>query len=279
MIEGWPAIRVTDPDDPRIAPYRAIRERDLVRGGKRFIAEGTSVLRVLAGQRRFAVESALILENRLAGVADIVATLPADVPVHVAAPDVMDAIAGFPMHRGVLAVGHRRADADTPPDPGTARDWRTVVALCGLSNHDNMGAIFRNAAALGADAVLMDAQSCDPLYRKAIRVSVGAVLTVPWHRFETADAMIDWLEAAGFALAGLSPAGATALEDWEPPARAALVLGTEGPGLPGPILERTKTLRIAMANGFDSLNVATCAALVLHHVRVRRNGASKPRSA
>lgn len=279
MIKGRPAIRVTDPDDPRIAPYRAIRERDLVRGGKRFIAEGTSVLRVLAGQRRFAVESALILENRLAGVADIVATLPADVPVHVAAPDVMDAIAGFPMHRGVLAVGHRRADADTPPDPGTARDWRTVVALCGLSNHDNMGAIFRNAAALGADAVLMDAQSCDPLYRKAIRVSVGGVLTVPWHRFETADAMMDWLAAAGFALAGLSPAGATALEDWEPPARAALVLGTEGPGLPGPILDRTGTLRIAMADGFDSLNVATCAALVLHHVRVRRKGASGPRSA
>lgn len=279
MIEGRPAIRVTDPDDPRIAPYRAIRERDLVRGGKRFIAEGTSVLRVLAGQRRFAVESALILENRLAGVADIVASLPADVPVHVAAPDVMDAIAGFPMHRGVLAVGQRRADADTPPDPGTARDWRTIVALCGLSNHDNMGAIFRNAAALGADAVLMDAQSCDPLYRKAIRVSVGGVLTVPWHRFETADAMIDWLAAAGFALAGLSPAGATALEDWEPPARAALVLGTEGPGLPEPILDRTKTLRIAMAKGFDSLNVATCAALVLHHVRVRRKGASGSRSA
>lgn len=279
MIKGRPAIRVTDPDDPRIAPYRAIRERDLVRGGKRFIAEGTSVLRVLAGQRRFAVESALILENRLAGIADIVDTLPADVPVHVADQEVMDAIAGFPMHRGVLAIGHRRDDADMPPASEVADNWQTVVALAGLANHDNMGAIFRNAAALGADAVLMDAQSCDPLYRKAIRVSVGGVLTVPWHRFETADAMIEWLGAAGFALAGLSPAGATALEDWQPPARAALVLGAEGPGLPGPILDRTGTLRIAMANGFDSLNVATCAALVLHHVRVRRQGAAGQASA
>jgi len=185
------------------------------------------------------------------------------------------AIAGVPMHRGVLAIGHRRADADGPPPAEAAHGWRTVVALAGLANHDNMGAIFRNAAALGADAVLMDAQSCDPLYRKAIRVSVGGVLTVPWHRFEDAVAMLDWLDGAGLALAGLSPRGAMALEDWQPPGRVALVLGAEGPGLPDAILARTRTLRIDMANRFDSLNVATSAALVLHHVRARRSSAAQ----
>lgn len=266
-------VHIVGADDPRIAAYRSIRERDLVRHQKRFIAEGTSVLRVLAGQSRFGIESALILENRLAGVADIVDRLPAETPVYVASSDVIDAIAGFPMHRGVLAVGLRRNDADAAPQPDAMRHWRTVVALSGIANHDNMGAIFRNAAALGADAVVMDAQSCDPLYRKALRVSVGGVLTVPWHRFGHAGAMVDWLEANGFALAGLSPRGDAALEHWEPPARAALVLGTEGPGLPDDVMDRTQTLRIAMANGLDSLNVATSAALVLHHVRNARANA------
>lgn len=263
-------IEIVDADDPRIAAYRGIRERDLVRNQKRFIAEGTSVLRVLAGQARFGIESVLILENRLAGVAEIVDRLPANTPVYVASTDIIDAVAGFPMHRGVLAVGLRRDDADCPPVADTGKGWRTVVALSGIANHDNMGAIFRNAAALGADAVVMDAQSCDPLYRKALRVSVGGVLTVPWHRFDDAGAMIDWLGANGFALAGLSPRGDAALENWQPPEKVALLLGTEGAGLPDTLMGRTQTLRIAMANGFDSLNVATSAALVLHHVRNAR---------
>lgn len=271
--EGRP-IRIDDPRDPRIAAYRDIRERDLVRNRKRFIAEGTSVLRVLVAQRRFGVESALILENRLAGVADIVGRMPARAPVYVASSAVIDALAGFPVHRGVLAVGHRRADADAPPDADGAMAWRTVVALVGLANHDNMGAIFRNAAALGADAVLMDAQSCDPLYRKALRVSVGGVLTVPWHRFAGADVMMDWIERAGFAPAGLSPQGATALGRWRPAERTALLLGAEGPGLPKAVLARTEELRIDMEAGLDSLNVATCAAIALHHLRgARENGA------
>lgn len=265
-------IKITDVDDPRIAAYRNVRERDLVCNQSRFIAEGTSVLRVLVRQRRFTVESVLILEKRFAGVADIVGVLPADVPVYSASSEVMDAIVGFPIHRGVLAIGHRRSDADARPEQEQARAWRTIVALVGISNHDNMGAMFRNAAALGADAVLMDTQSCDPLYRKAIRVSVGGVLTVPWYRFETASAMLDWLEHAEFSRFGLSPRGAVALHDWKPPKRAALLLGTEGAGLPETILARTETLRIAMAEGFDSLNVATCSAIALHHLAV--NGAT-----
>lgn len=264
-------IRIEDPDDPRIQAYLNIRERDLVRNRRCFIAEGTSVLRVLVTQHRFSIESVLVLENRLPGVSDVVEQLPAHVPVHVASSAVMDAIAGFPMHRGVLAIANRRADADEPPGMDEARGWRTVVALVGLANHDNMGAIFRNAAALGADAVLMDRQSCDPLYRKAVRVSVGGVLTVPWHRFDDAETMLDWLERGGFELAGLSPRGTTALHQWRPAGRTALVLGAEGAGLPQAALARCEGVRIDMDSGFDSLNVATCAAIVLHHLRVRRN--------
>ncbi|WP_306118485.1 MULTISPECIES: RNA methyltransferase [unclassified Roseitalea] len=258
---------ITDPDDPRLAAYRDIRERDLVRRDGRFVAEGTTVLNVLARQQRFAVESALILKNRLAGLSDLLADLPADVPVYSAPRAVIDAVAGFPIHRGVLAIGHRRRDCDGPPAHADLRSWTTVVALCGLANHDNVGAVFRNAVALGADAVVMDAASCDPLYRKALRVSVGGVLVLPWHRFESTTAMADFLAGHGFALVGLSPSGTGRLESWTPPARTALVLGTEGAGLPPDILARAQTLRIAMARDFDSLNVATSAALVLHHMR------------
>ncbi len=262
-------IPIADADDPRIEPYRSIRERDLVRRDGRFIAEGTSVLNVLVRQRPFAVDSVLILENRLAGIADTLAQLDDTAPVYVAPRAVMDAIAGFPMHRGVLAIGRRPADADLPPDPASAAQWRTVVALSGLANHDNVGAIFRNAVALGADAVLMDRSTCDPLYRKALRVSVGGVLVLPWHRFATTAGMVDWLEDRGFALAGLSPRGATSLAEWRPPQRLALVLGAEGPGLDDATMARLTSVRIDMARGFDSLNVATSAALALYAVQQR----------
>jgi tRNA G18 (ribose-2'-O)-methylase SpoU len=128
-----------------------------------------------------------------------------------------------------------------------------------------MGGLFRNAAAFGADAVLLDETSCDPLYRKAIRVSVGAALTVPFARDGTGGTIVAALDRAGFACFGLSPAGATDLGDARPPARAALVLGAEGPGLPPPLMRRMTTLRIPMAPRFDSLNVATAAGIALHH--------------
>src|SRR5690606_32292883 len=114
----------------------------------------------------------LVLENRLAGIADLIAPLPAGVPVYCAAQPVMNAIAGFPMHRGILAVA-RIPEASTRLPEHFPPDWKTVLLLSAISNHDNMGAIFRNAAAFGVDAVLVDAQCCDPLYRKAVRVSVG----------------------------------------------------------------------------------------------------------
>ncbi len=258
-------IRIDDPADPRIAGYLDIRERDLAGRQGRFIAEGKVVLNVLFSARRFEAESVLLLENRLAGMADTLRLAPPDLPVYVAPGDVLDRIAGFHMHRGVLAIGRKRP-ADTIETVLDALPSRALlVVLVGISNHDNMGAIFRNAAAFGADAVLLDETCCDPLYRKAIRVSVGAALKVPFATIPNADTLIATLAAHGFEQIALSPAGALDCRDMARPERLALYFGTEGEGLPEALLARLKTVRIAMAEGFDSLNVAAASAITLHH--------------
>ena len=140
------------------------------------------------------------------------------------------------------------------------------MALVGISNHDNMGGLFRNAAAFGAGAVLLDPSSCDPLYRKAIRVSVGASLIVPFARLSEDADPIDLLHEAELEPIALSPAGATPLHLLDPPARAALLLGAEGPGLSADILARSRTVAIPMAGDFDSLNVATTSGIALHRL-------------
>jgi tRNA G18 (ribose-2'-O)-methylase SpoU len=263
-------VPIDDPADPRIAAYRAVRERDLVGRGDGFIAEGEVVLRVLlAPDARAKPASLLIAENRLARLQPLLAPLAADIPVYAAAQGVMDAIVGFPIHRGILAHGRR------PPDPGVAAllaglpARALVLALFGIANHDNMGGLFRNAAAFGADAVLLDATCCDPLYRKAIRVSVGAALKVPFAKLRPGEDVLAMLGEAGFAPLALSPTGAEPLARITRPARAAVLLGAEGPGLPPDILARARAVSIPMAPGWDSLNVAAASAIVLHHLAAR----------
>ncbi|MDF1598632.1 RNA methyltransferase [Mesorhizobium sp. YIM 152430] len=260
-------ISITDPDDPRIAAYRDVRERDLVGREGRFVAEGKVVLNVLFAARRFEVESVLILDRRLPGMAGTLAAKPADVPLYVADQATMDAIAGFHIHRGILAIG--RKPARQAPDAMLAALPRDalVVALVGIANHDNVGAIFRNAAALGADAVLLDAASCDPLYRKAIRVSVGAALKVPYAVLPDAGAMFDQLVAAGFAQLAMTPRNAEDLANVVPGGRQAIYLGAEGPGLPDDLMARMRRVRIDMEADFDSLNVAAASAIALHRLR------------
>ena len=260
-------IRIDDPADPRARPYVAVRERDLAGRGDGFIAEGEVVLSVLLGpDARCAARSVLAAENRVARLAPLLEAAPADLPVYVAGQAVMDAIVGFHIHRGLLAHGARPSD----PGPGAllaglpARSL--VVALFGVSNHDNMGGVFRNAAAFGADAVLLDAACCDPLYRKAIRVSVGAALKVPFARVGPGEDPLALLADAGFEAFALSPAGAESVATVERPARAAVLLGAEGPGLPSSILARARTVAIPMAAGWDSLNVAAASAIVLHRL-------------
>ncbi|AZN96039.1 RNA methyltransferase [Mesorhizobium sp. M9A.F.Ca.ET.002.03.1.2] len=263
-------IHIDDPQDPRVAAYLDIRERDLAGRQGRFVAEGKVVLEMLLSAKRFAAESVLVLENRLAGLDGTLRKAPTDLPVYVAASEVMDKIAGFHMHRGILAIGRKGAAQPAEALLDTLPAGALVVVLVGIANHDNMGSIFRNAAAFGADAVFLDATCCNPLYRKAIRVSVGAALKVPFASFTETVGFTAALDRLGFGQFALSPHGQTDIRDAKRTERLALYLGTEGDGLPERLLARLRTVRIGMAEGFDSLNVAAASAIALHYFSASR---------
>jgi tRNA G18 (ribose-2'-O)-methylase SpoU len=205
----------------------------------------------------------------------IEAAAQAGAPVYLAARDVFDRIAGFHVHRGVLAIAGRRPE----PDPiDLARSSRAILVIEGVNDHENLGALFRNAAALGADAVLMDPTCCDPLYRRSVRVSIGHVLRVPFARFDGGEwpaAGITDLRRLGFAVVALraqSGEDVLSIDDLADLAevagrRIAIMVGAEGPGLsPAAAAAATHVARVPMAGGVDSLNVATAAAVALHRL-------------
>jgi len=257
-------ILIDDPADPRLGDYREVRERDLA-GRDGFIAEGQVVLEKLIRGGRHPLRSVLVAEKRVVALARLLAELPDDVPVYTAGQEVMDTVVGFPIHRGILAIGERRPlDAETLLSG--LPDRALVVGLAGIANHDNMGGLFRNAAAFGADAVLLDETCCDPLYRKAIRVSVGAALTTPFAPAGSAEELCRLLTQNDFSVVALSPQGALDLAEFERPPRVAVLFGAEGPGLPAALLDSIQSVRIPMSQGFDSLNVATASGIVLHHL-------------
>lgn len=260
-------VHITDSRDPRVAAFLSIRERDLAGAhGGRFIVEGKVTLETLLRRSRFAVESLFLCETRLVPLADLLARVPDTVPIHVAPQGVMDEVAGFPMHRGVLACGLRGAPL-APKDILPTDGPSTALLLAGLSNHDNVGASFRNAAAFAASAVLLDAVSCDPLYRKSIRVSSGASLWLPFAHGGTGTSLIEAAEAAGHEVWALTPhIDAEPLPSLKVPTRVALLMGAEGPGLPANLIARARPVRIPMTDNFDSLNVATAAALAMGHI-------------
>jgi len=258
---------ITSSRDPRVAAFASIRERDLTGGhGGRFIVEGKVTLETLLTRGRFEVESLFLCETRLEPLADLLSRVPADVPVYVAPQGVLDEVAGFPMHRGVLACGRKGASL-RPADVLPAEGPSAALLLAGLSNHDNVGACFRNAAAFAASAVLLDAESCDPLYRKAIRVSSGTALWLPFAQGGTGASLIEAAEASGHEVWALTPRkDAEPLPSVTVPERVALLMGAEGPGLPADLIARVRAVRIPMTDGFDSVNVATAAALTRAHV-------------
>ncbi len=258
-------IKITDASDPRLDRYRNIRERDLVARDKHFIAEGKVVLNVLLTSETFQAESVLVLESRFSGIRTLLESVRYDSPVYVVNSIVMEQIAGFSIHRGILAIGRYKTSVDVQLSFG---EDALVVVLAGLSNHDNVGAIFRNAAAFQADAILLDEQSCDPLYRKALRVSVGAVLKVPFIKAGTLDQIADQLVADNFLLAALSPSGTQSIANIPKTGRRALILGSEGEGLPQSLLNRLSAWTIPMAQDFDSLNVGTASGIALFHASV-----------
>ncbi len=260
-------ITITDPGDERIADYRALTDVELRTRWEPphglFIAEGELVLRraVRAG---YAVRSVLLDAKRTDQVAD----LPlGGAPVYAATQDVLEAVTGFHVHRGVLASLHRRALPSATEILATAQ---RVAILEDINNHTNLGAIFRGAAALGMDAVLLSPTCADPLYRRSVRVSMGEVFAVPYAKLEPWPASLDDVRAAGFTVIAMTPAAdAVPLQnlDLKTRAKPALLLGAEGPGLSAKALSASDVrAAIPMRRGVDSLNVAAAAAVAFWEV-------------
>lgn len=265
---------VERPDDERLSAYRDVRERDLVGRDGVFIIEGAVPLAQMANSAPHLVLSVLIARSRLASLAEVLSRLPANVPVYLASPEVIDAVAGFHLHRGILALARK---PDLPPvEVLAARAGPYLgLGLIGLANHDNVGACLRNAAAFGVDAVWLEPGTCDPFYRKAVRVSAGTVLTLPLAMAKGPADMLAALARAGHTVWALTPDPlVSSLHDVLSrdgvPERLTLLVGAEGPGLPQDVLQSALPVRLPMACGVDSLNVATAAAVALSHVRLFR---------
>jgi tRNA G18 (ribose-2'-O)-methylase SpoU len=295
-------VVVDDPSDPRLADYARltdVRLRSALEPAHGlFVAEGDKVIRraVAAG---YQVRSLLVTQDRLVGLADVAEACPG--PVYLVSDEGAEQVTGYRVHRGALAsmarralptvsgllsgsplAGHGSARRVAGPAPaGTAHQaragqpgWpRRIVILEDLVDHGNVGGIFRCAAALGVDAVILSPRCADPLYRRAVKVSMGAVFAIPYAR------MSDWrggladIRSAGFALLALTPdQSAVPLAKLAPVGRAALLLGTEGDGLSSRWLAQADTAVCipmspdAMALGVDSLNVVAAAAIACHEL-------------
>ena len=261
-------IAIDNPDDARISGYHAIRERDLVGREGRFIAEGEVVLRALSTCSTCIAESVLIDPKRADKLAPILSALPPQTPIYAAAQPVLDAIAGFHLHRGILAIGRRRDEPSGADLLATATPGAVVLMLFGIANHDNMGGLFRTAAALGGQrpAIILSPRSCDPLYRKSLRVSIGHALHVPYTIATDWPRSLDAIAPAGFTTIAMTPAGSVDVRELSArAARPAIVLGTEGRGLSDDAMSRCALrARITMHNNVDSLNVVIAGAIALH---------------
>jgi tRNA G18 (ribose-2'-O)-methylase SpoU len=264
-----PTFVVDDPADPRISDYVGLTDVALRRRSEPalglFMAEGEKVIRraVAAGYR---MRSVLLEEKWLPGLGDLLD--PTDTPVYVGSLPLLEAVTGYPVHRGALAAMDRR------PLPAVAdllRDARRVVVLEAIVNHTNVGAVFRSCAAMAVDAVLVSPQCADPLYRRSVKVSMGTVFQVPWTRLEPWAGGLARLAGAGFTIAALAlrddSVGLDELAGHLPD-RLALLLGTEGDGLSAAsVAAADVVVRIPMAGGVDSLNVAAAAAVALWATR------------
>ena len=266
-IDGVDVQDVGDPDDPRLDDFRDLnsvdRRPDLPTGKGLVIAEGVLVVqRMLAS--RFTPHALLGTDRRLAELKDDLPGVAA--PFYRASADVMAQVVGFHLNRGVLAAARR------VPEPGVAQvvdGARTVAVLEGVNDLENLGSIFRNAAGLGVDAVVFGSGCADPLYRRAVRVSMGHALLVPYARATSWPADLMLLRENGFRLLAMTPSSeASTLAEAMAAARderVAVLVGAEGPGLKSATLRLSDVrVRIPMSRGTDSLNVATAAALAFY---------------
>ncbi|KZF03397.1 MAG: RNA methyltransferase [Rhodococcus sp. (in: high G+C Gram-positive bacteria)] len=266
-------IDIENSADPRLDDFRDLnssdRRPDLPDGKGLVIAEGVLVAERLLSSR-FAPISLLGVDRRLQELGDCLDGV--DVPFYRATAEVMAEVIGFHLNRGVLAAAHRPPELDLAEVLAGAR---TVVVLEGVNDHENLGSMFRNAAGLGADAVLFGAACADPLYRRAVRVSMGHVLRVPFARVPDWPRGLNILRENGFQTISLTPnPSAIPLAEAMTGEKVALLLGAEGPGLTEHAMRATDVrARIPMAPGTDSLNVATAAAMAFYErVRVQTPG-------
>lgn len=260
-----PTFLLDSLDDDRVADYRALRDHELMRTKNLFVAEGRLVFERLVRVRRFPIRSVLVSATAHTALATTLRQVDTEVPIYVGSSAAFRDLGGLNMHRGCLALAERRP-ADSVSD--LVSGARRLVVLDGLANPDNVGGVFRSAAAFGVDAVILDHRSCDPLYRKAIRTSMASALLIPFGRIESWGELARPLRAGGFTVVALTPRpGAQSLAAYVEggcPERLALLFGAEGEGLSEDALAIADVhLRIPIRPEVDSLNVSVAAGIAL----------------
>jgi len=265
-------VLVTDPMDPRLGDFLALTDVQLRRAKEPaeglFIAEGEKVIR-RARQAGYEMRSMLLSAKWVDVMRDVIDEVPA--PVYAVDPALAERVTGYHVHRGALASMQRKPL--TPADD-LLRTARRVAVMESVNDHTNIGAIFRSAAALGMDAVLLSPDCADPLYRRSVKVSVGAVFSVPYARLDSWPKGLAAVREAGFRLRALTPDEKASSMDEAAPHRldrVALMLGAEGDGLSTKaLMAADEWVRIPMAHGVDSLNVGAAAAVAFYAVATGR---------
>ena len=276
---------VTDPNDPRLNDFTALNDpatrRRVERAGDYFVVEGRLAIERLVQLPRWSIRRLVLLPRTYR---QLEASLPTGTEVLITEVGVLRSVVGFDLHRGALASVDRKPKV--PLSSADLDDVDLLVVVEGVNDHENLGAIYRNAAAFGADAVILDPGCADPFYRRSVRVSLGHVMAVPTIHAASLPGDLAVLHDHGIATVALTPSAPQRLHEVDPaalPARAggsidssqrprvAIVVGAEGPGLTAPTITAcTARAAIEMAAGVDSLNVATALAIALHQLQIGR---------
>lgn len=272
---------IVDPADPRLALYVGVRDPVLAASAGCFIAEGRFVVRRVIESQRYRLRSVLLTPTAGQQLGDALALLPPDVPVWLTELDVIRKATGFDLDRGCLALVERPTCPAWEGVASGVAPGAPLLVLEHVGNPDNIGSAFRNASAFGAGAVLLSPGCSDPFYRKVVRTSMAASLFVPSATMAPWPQALERLRVDGWHVAALVPRGDVQLDDWlgtlEPGARVVVLAGHEGEGLSEASCRLADArVRIAMAAGTDSINVAVAAAIALHGLFTRRRGSVPP---
>ena len=262
--------QIDRPDDPRITPYAHVGDHAWLHDHGFFVAEGRLLAQRLIAQWPASVHSILVSPTALAGLQD---EIPRDLPVYTANPSILQGITGINFHRGCLALGRR----PNPIQPAAFASARRLLAVEGIANPDNVGGIFRVADAFGVEGILLDPSTADPLYRKAVRTSMGSVFNVPFARMDDwPRGLCDLATSAGFEMIAMTTRDeATPLAAFakEARGRAIVMVGSEGDGLSGAVLQRADhEVTIPTRTTVDSLNVVVAAGIALALLSGRDSG-------